>query len=132
MKGHRFSHKFYFLPLNLSPALLSAILCTKNIALSQDGNSLMDKTLEVFLSNRLEILYQQLKQSLFGTSTQPLMRRLVMVYGPAMKNWLSLRMAQDPDLNVAMGMEFIYLGQAFESLLELSSKRGSAPFSHRI
>ena len=88
----------------------------------------MDKALEVFLSNRLEILYQQLKQSLFGDSTQPLIRRLVMVYGPAMKNWLSLRMAQDPDLNVAMGIEFIYLGQAFDSLLELSTSGNSPHF----
>lgn len=77
----------------------------------------MVKSLEIFLSNRLEILYQQLKCSLFD-SANPLMRRIVVVYGPAMKNWLILRMAQDPDLNVAMGIEFIYLSEAFDFLLE--------------
>lgn len=80
----------------------------------------MAKNLEIFFSNRLEVLYQNLKASLFGPSTNPLMRRLVVVYGPAMKTWLMLRMAQDPELNVAMGMEFIYLSQAFESLLKIS------------
>ena len=29
------------------------------------------QTMEVFLSNRLEILYQQLKKSLFGISSHP-------------------------------------------------------------
>ena len=56
------------------------------------------------------------------------MRRLVLVYGPAMKNWLMLRMAQDPDLNVAMGIEFIYLGQAFEQLIQMSTKEGAGHF----
>ena len=86
----------------------------------------MVKVLELFLSNRLEILYQQLKCSLFEFSLQPLMRRIVVVYGPAMKNWLILRMAQDPELNVAMGIEFIYLNQAFDCLLRLSSGENPA------
>ncbi len=77
----------------------------------------MDNALDVYLSNRLEILYQQLKCSLFDLSNKPLMRRIVVVYGPAMKNWLILKMAQDPDLNVAMGIEFVYLSEAFELLL---------------
>lgn len=77
--------------------------------------------MDIFFSNRLEILYQQLKESLFGSTTPPLMRRLVVVYGPAMKTWLMLRMAQDPALNVATGIEFLYLNQAFESLLKLST-----------
>ena len=42
--------------------------------------------------------------ALFGPTTTPLMRRLVVVYGPAMKTWLMLRMAQDPELNVAKGL----------------------------
>ena len=80
----------------------------------------MAQNLEIFFSNHLEILYQYLKQSLFGPATTPLMRRLVVIYGPAMKTWLTLKMAQDPELNVAMGIEFIYLHQAFETLLTLS------------
>lgn len=76
--------------------------------------------MDIFFSNRLEILYQQLKGLLFGSTTTPLMRRLVVVYGPAMKSWLMLRMAQDTELNVATGVEFLYLNQAFESLMKLS------------
>lgn len=88
----------------------------------------MNQAMDVFLSNRLEILYQQFKHALFETAAKPLMRRLVMVYGPATKNWLTLRMAQDPELNVAMGMEFIYLGQGFESLLQLSTGKNGCHF----
>ncbi len=82
----------------------------------------MVKKLEIFFSNQLEVLYQQLKSALFGPTITPLMRRLVVVYGPAMKTWLMLRMAQDPELDVAMGIEFIYLNQAFETLLKLSMR----------
>ncbi len=85
----------------------------------------MTKDLEICFSNRLEVLYQYLKRSLFGPETTPLMRRLVVVYGPAMKTWLMLRMAQDPDLNVATGIEFIYLNQVFDHLLKLSHCEGS-------
>ena len=89
---------------------------------------MMTGHLEIFLSNRLEILYQQLKRSLFGPSTKPLMRRIVVVSGPAMKNWLTLRMAQDPELHVAMGIEFVYLNQAIEFLLKLAAKEGECHF----
>ncbi len=77
----------------------------------------MTDDFNLFFSNRLEILYQNLKHALFSSSQTPLARRLVVVYGPAMKNWLMLQMAQDPDLGVAMGIEFIYLNQAFDILL---------------
>lgn len=83
----------------------------------------MEKNLEIFFSNQLEVLYQQLKSDLFGSNTTPLMRRLVIVYGPAMKTWLMLKMAQDADLNIAMGIEFIYISQAFEILLKLTSNK---------
>lgn len=82
----------------------------------------MTKGLEIFFSNRLEVLYQELKNALFGPTTVPLMRRLVVVYGPAMKTWLMLKMAQDPELNVAMGIEFSYLNQAIDTLLKLSMR----------
>lgn len=94
----------------------------------------MTRDLEIFFSNRLEVLYQQLKGALFGSNTPPLMRRLVVVYGPAMKTWLMLRMAQDPELNVAIGIEFLYLNQAFESLLKLSTREncGHLPTFHEL
>jgi len=77
-------------------------------------------SLQVFLSNRLEVLYQQLKHNLFINSF-PFAKRLVVVYGPAMKAWLTLKMAQDPTLDVAMGVEFIDTHQAFDELLRLTS-----------
>lgn len=80
----------------------------------------MSKNLEVFFSNSLEVLYQRLKNSLFESTTFPFMRRLVVVYGPAMKTWLMLRMAEDPELDVAFGIEVVYLHQCFETLLRLS------------
>lgn len=92
----------------------------------------MVRNLEIFFSNSLEILYQQLKSSLFGSSTTPFMRRLVVVYGPAMKTWLMVKMAQDPELKVAMGIEFIYLNQAFESLLKLTSSDQMGHFPNQI
>lgn len=78
----------------------------------------MTKEPNIFLSNRLEILYLNLKEHLFFNST-PFQRRLVVVYGPAMQSWLMLKMAQDPDLKVAMGIEFIYLNQALENLTKI-------------
>lgn len=75
--------------------------------------------LTVFLSNRLEMLYQQLKQALFIEGNTPFHRRLVVVYGPAMQSWLMLQLANDPDINVAMGLEFVYLNKAFEQLAQL-------------
>lgn len=77
----------------------------------------MLRQFKFFFSNQLEILYIHLKQKLFDISS-PFKRRIVVVYGPAMKNWLMLRMAQDPDLQVAMGIEITYLNQVFELLLK--------------
>lgn len=92
----------------------------------------MVKKFEVFFSNHLEVLYHHLKISLFKPTATPLMRRLVVVYGPAMKTWLMLKMAQDPELTVAMGIEFIYLNQAFELLLKLSSPENQGHFPTQL
>ncbi|MBA2368383.1 MAG: exodeoxyribonuclease V subunit gamma [Candidatus Protochlamydia sp.] len=73
----------------------------------------------VYFSNRLTILYERLKASLFSKGSNPFKKRIVVVYGPAMKAWLTLRMAQDPELEVASGIEFIYLNQAFDQLSQL-------------
>jgi len=78
----------------------------------------MSNELNVFFSNHLDILYLNLKKNLFTTSL-PFARRIVVVYGPAMKAWLMLKIAQDPDFKVALGLEFIYLNQAFETLMRI-------------
>ncbi len=77
------------------------------------------KLMNIFLSNSLDLHYEQLKQRLFG-KTSPFRRRIVVVYGPAMQSWLMLKMAQDPEVGIAAGIEFIYLNQAFEHLLKIA------------
>lgn len=79
----------------------------------------MSETLNIFFSNHLTILYQHLKAHLFAVDPSPFTRRIIVVYGPAMKSWLMLQMAQDPELQIATGLEFLYLNQAFENLLEI-------------
>lgn len=79
----------------------------------------MKDNFEFFFSNHLEALYQQLKQRLFGSSPQPFKRRLVVVYGPAMKAWLMQQMAQDSSLGIAAGIEIVYSQEIFENLINL-------------
>jgi exodeoxyribonuclease V gamma subunit len=79
----------------------------------------MSEYFDIFFSNKLEILYQNLKHVLFKINSSPFKRRLVVVYGPAMQTWLMFRMANDSDLKMAAGIEFIYLNQAFETLFKI-------------
>lgn len=80
----------------------------------------MSESLSFFLSNRLEILYDHLKNKLFFDGpVDPFKKRIVVVYGPAIKSWLTLRMAEDPDLGIAAGIEIIPLNGAFEKILSL-------------
>lgn len=76
----------------------------------------MSDQLKIFFSNQLEVLFQNLKKTLFQPAS-PFKQRLIVVYGPAIKNWLMLKMAQDDDLQVSMGLEFVYLNDIFEKLL---------------
>lgn len=75
----------------------------------------MTKPSQVFFSNRVEQLYETLKESLFSSS-QPFTRRLIVVPSPSMKSWLMLRMANDPDLAIAAGLEISYLDQTIDQL----------------
>lgn len=76
----------------------------------------MDQTPFVNFSNRVEILYEQLRDQLFGEHTGLFTRRLIIVPSPAMKSWLMLKMSQDPKLGFATGMRVVYLDEAFEIL----------------
>ncbi|MFI0435633.1 MAG: exodeoxyribonuclease V subunit gamma [Parachlamydiaceae bacterium] len=78
-----------------------------------------------FFSNRLDILYEQLKRGLFNPDDPPFIRRFVVTYGPAMKTWLMLKMAQDPHLHISTGIEFLYLNQAFDQLLKMTTHAAS-------
>ncbi len=75
--------------------------------------------MEIFLSNQLEVLYQQLKKNVFNSDFSPFQKRIVVVYGPAMEQWLMMRMAQDGDLSIAMGIEFIYYHHALERFFKM-------------
>jgi len=59
---------------------------------------------ECFYSNQVEILFERFKEQLFADS-HPLTRRLVIVPGPIMRTWLLHRLASDPLIGVAAGIE---------------------------
>lgn len=70
--------------------------------------------LNVFSSNRVETLYEGLKSTLLRKGFSPFTRRLIVVPSPAMKSWLLMQLASDPDCNVAAGFEVCYLDSALE------------------
>lgn len=72
----------------------------------------------VHYSNRLERLLEKLKVALFEESA-PFTRRMIIVPSPAMKSWLMLQMARDPDLGIATGLEIIHPHQAIVTLSSL-------------
>lgn len=73
--------------------------------------------MNTFLCNRLESLYEGLKYTLFHSQLPPFSRKLVVVPSPAMKSWLMLKMADDPDLGIAMGIEITQIDHAIAALL---------------
>ncbi|PJD95244.1 MAG: exodeoxyribonuclease V subunit gamma [Parachlamydia sp.] len=71
-------------------------------------------TTQVYLSNQIEWLLQPLRQQfLSGT---PLCQRLIIVPSPAMKSWLTFKMAQED--GIAMGFETTYLDQGIHMLYQ--------------
>lgn len=70
---------------------------------SQNGKSMKNDP-TIFFSNRVEVLFQKLKEDLF-VGSHPLTRRMVIVPSPAIKTWLMYQMANDPELGVAAGVE---------------------------
>lgn len=76
----------------------------------------MSYSLNIFNSNRVEQLYVYLKHALYSDITHPFTRRLVAVASPALKNWLMLRLAQDPDLGIAAGLEIGSLDDLVQKL----------------
>lgn len=79
----------------------------------------MAKQLQTFFSNRIEHLFTRLKGELFGQPSTPFARRLIVVPSPAMKSWLMLQMAKDPDLGIATAIEVSYLDQTLKRLCKL-------------
>lgn len=67
-----------------------------------------------FLSNRVEVLYENFKSCLFE-GTSPFDQRIVIVPSPAMKTWLTVRLAEDPSIAIASGIEFYTLEGGVEA-----------------
>lgn len=72
--------------------------------------------MQAFFSNQVEQLYEELKRELFATSPA-CEKRLVVVPSPAMRSWLLFRMADDPELQVAFGIEVGLLDQTIQKLV---------------
>lgn len=73
--------------------------------------------MNIFFSNRIERLYLELKTGIFSEVNNPFERRMVIVPSPAIKSWLMLEMAKDPDLKIAIGVEILLLDEAIEKLI---------------
>lgn len=74
----------------------------------------MSSHVQVLLSNQTEALYQRLKDELFSSSTDPFTKRIIVVPSKAMKNWLSIRLAED--LGIATGITIKFLEPALREL----------------
>ncbi len=77
--------------------------------------------MHAFFSNQVEQLFDLLKENLFDSAT-PFARRMIVVPSPAMKSWLMLRMAKDPSLGIAAGLEISYLDQTLDTINNLLHK----------
>lgn len=76
----------------------------------------MQNLVNVFFSNRVEFLYEKLVEKLFRKGSCPFDGRLVIVSSPAMKSYLMRKMAEDPRLQIAFGIEITHLPQGLELL----------------
>ncbi len=71
--------------------------------------------MKAILSNQIEVLYTHLKQRLFA-SGNPFKRRLVAVPSKILESYLMQCLAQDPDIGIAMGIEFCSHQEAIHRL----------------
>jgi exodeoxyribonuclease V gamma subunit len=76
----------------------------------------MNRMLQIHFSNRVEVLYQQLKTKLFSKDKSPFTKRMIIVPSPAMKSWLMLQLAKDKDVGIAAGLHFAYLESGIDQL----------------
>lgn len=86
----------------------------------------MHNQLTIFSSNRVELLYEKLKQNLYSTNDFAFARRQIVVPNASMKAWLLLRLASDPDCMIAAGIEVCYLDHALKSFYLKSQNLESA------
>lgn len=82
--------------------------------------------LNIFSSNRVELLYKNLKQNLFKRKAHPFARRMIVVPNASMKSWLLLQLASDPDFGIAAGIDVCYLDQALKTFTtEIRREKGA-------
>ena len=74
------------------------------------------------LSNRTEKLYHELKKRLFADS-HPLTKRVVIVPSAAMKSWLTLQLAGDPEIGIAAGIEIGFVEPTINHLFQALSDK---------
>lgn len=87
----------------------------------------MTGKIQVFFSNRVELLYRDFKEAVYAPPCSPFARRLVIVPSPALKSWLMLQLAKDPDVGIAAGLEIGYLDEIIEKLRSLFSVADAEP-----
>lgn len=70
-----------------------------------------------FTSNRVEDLYEELREALFYKGASPFSKRRVVIPSLAMKRWLSIKLARDEKAGAAFNIDFLYLGKTIPALL---------------
>ncbi len=78
--------------------------------------------LRINFSNKVELLFERMKNELFSSETTPFTQRLVIVPSPAMKSWVMLQLAKEENIGIAAGLRFAYLDAAIEELSEQAKK----------
>lgn len=63
--------------------------------------------LSLIVSNRMELLYESLKSKLFLENPFPFTKRIIGIPQTGLRDWLTFRFAQDPDIGIAMGIEMM-------------------------
>lgn len=76
----------------------------------------MSSQLHITFSNRVEELFERLKEQLYHARQSPFEEILLIVPSPAMKSWLTLELAKDPAIQLAFGFKVAYLNEAIERL----------------
>lgn len=81
--------------------------------------------MRIHFSNRIEQLYDFFKKELYLNNPHPFAKRYVVVPSPAVKNWLTLRLADDPDFQLAMGFQVGFLDQTLNEFVANSHPQPS-------
>lgn len=89
----------------------------------------MGRHSRLILSNRTELLYEELKLSLYRHG-HPFTKRKIVVPSSAMKSWLMLQMATDPEISIAAGIEVGFLEPTLNSLITTLDETDSSKKLH--